>query len=162
MWMASPLYDLACARACVRARFVCNRMRTSTLALSLELSVRVTVADKRVVVAAGADADAVTLGFVELCVNAAANAWSRGVKIVDLSLSSSSSSSSSATTTVSSAAFFVIFPLGPVLPAPGQLFLNATCNTYTGSIEPEMSPARAFHLAVVWRRRVRDRCLTSI
>ncbi|KAH8999810.1 hypothetical protein EDB86DRAFT_2907443 [Lactarius hatsudake] len=128
--------------ACARARFAGNKMTTSTL---VEASARVS-ADRRVVVATGADVDAVTLGFVELCVNAAANVSSRGVGIVDLSLSSSSLSSSSTTTTVSFAVFFVFFPLGPVLPAPGQLFSNATCNTYTSSIEPELSPVRAFHL----------------
>ncbi|KAH9019917.1 hypothetical protein EDB83DRAFT_2433758 [Lactarius deliciosus] len=77
--------------------------------------------------------------------------------IVNLTLSFSLSSSSTITTT-----FFVIFPLGPVLPAPGQLFSNATCNTYTSSIEPELSLACTFHLAAVWLWRVRDRCLTDI
>ncbi|KAH8983256.1 hypothetical protein EDB86DRAFT_2967709 [Lactarius hatsudake] len=146
-----------CLRKCVR--FVGNGMTTSTLVLSLEASARVSVANRRVVVAAGADADAITLGYVELCVNAAANPWSRGL---DLSLSSSSSSSSSTSITVSFAAFFVIFPLGPVLPAPGQLFSNATCNTYTSSIEPELSPAHAFHLAAVWRWRCRDPYLCHV
>ncbi|KAH9069549.1 hypothetical protein EDB83DRAFT_439054 [Lactarius deliciosus] len=153
--------DTACARACERARFVGNSMTSSTLALSLGASARVSFADRRVVIAAGADADATTLGFVELCVNAAGNAWSRGVGILDLSLSSSLSSSSS-TTTVSYAAFFVFFPLGPVLPAPGQLFSNATCSTCTRSFEPALFPARAFLLAAVWRWRVRNRCLTGI
>ncbi|KAH8983253.1 hypothetical protein EDB86DRAFT_2967691, partial [Lactarius hatsudake] len=142
-----------CARACVRARFAGNGMTTSTLALPFEASARVSFTDRRVVVAAGADADATTLGFVELCVNATANASSRGVGILEVSLSSCSSSSSSTTTTVSCATFFVFFPLGPVLLAPGQLFSNATCSTCTSSFEPALSPARAFPLAAVWRWR---------
>ncbi|KAH9069471.1 hypothetical protein EDB83DRAFT_437408 [Lactarius deliciosus] len=107
---------------------------------------RVSFANRRVVVAAGADADAITLGFVELCVNAAANAWSRSVRILGLSLSSSSSSSSCTTTTVSFAAFFVIFPLGPMLPAPGQLFSNATCNTYNEFHRARIAPRPRFPL----------------
>ncbi|KAH9019909.1 hypothetical protein EDB83DRAFT_2433661 [Lactarius deliciosus] len=47
-------------RAC--ARFVDNGMTTPTLVLSLEASACVSFADRRVVVAAIADADAVTLG----------------------------------------------------------------------------------------------------
>ncbi|KAH9069559.1 hypothetical protein EDB83DRAFT_2373241 [Lactarius deliciosus] len=66
-----------------RARFVGNGMITSTLALSLEVSARISFANRRhvlLLIAAGADADAATLG---LSVNAAANAW---LKDMDLGL----------------------------------------------------------------------------
>ncbi|KAH8983646.1 hypothetical protein EDB92DRAFT_1561997 [Lactarius akahatsu] len=109
----------------VRARFVDNGMTASSLALSLEISARVSFANRRVplVVTSGADVGAATSGCVELYCRSYQR--SRGVRILDLSLYSSSSSSLSTITTVSLAAF-VLFPLGPVSPGPSQLFYNAT------------------------------------
>ncbi|KAH9069538.1 hypothetical protein EDB83DRAFT_2372996 [Lactarius deliciosus] len=69
------------ASARTRARFVGNGMITSTLALSLEVSARISFANRRhvlLLIAAGADADAATLG---LSVNAAANAWLKGMDL---------------------------------------------------------------------------------
>ncbi|KAH9069623.1 hypothetical protein EDB83DRAFT_2373812 [Lactarius deliciosus] len=65
--------------------------------LSLEVLAPVPFVNLRVLplVAADADTDAITLGFIESCVNASANAWSRGVRVLDLDLSFSPSSSSS-------------------------------------------------------------------
>ncbi|KAH9167696.1 hypothetical protein EDB89DRAFT_109429 [Lactarius sanguifluus] len=116
--------------------------------VSLEISARVSFTNRRVLplVAAGVDADAATLGFIELCVNAVANAWYLG-----LSFSSSSSSLSSTTTTVSLAAFFVFFPLGPVLTAP------ASCSQTQLAVRVRVPSNPNYPLPAVWRQRVRGR-----
>ena len=112
----------------------------------------------------GADADAATLGFAELYVNALDKARSRGMGILDLSFffSPSSSSSSSMTSTVCFASFFVLFFfLGLVPPGQYQLLSNASCSLCMSSSEPELSPARGFPFAVGRCSRVRSGCSTG-
>ena len=127
-------------------RFVDDETTGSTLRLSPEVSARVSCAKPRVLRLASAgtgaddDANAVTLGFADLCVNAAANAWSRDVVgFLDFSVFPCSSSSSSSTSSVSFACLiigFFFFGPQPGVAVPSQLFTNALYATCMRSLDP--------------------------
>ena len=153
-------------------RFVDDETTGSTLGLSPEVSTRVSCANRRVLrpLSAGTGADddarAVTLGFAELCVNAAASTWSRDVVgFLDFFLSSSSSSPSSSTTNVSFAGFFVVFffLFGPqggdcTIPVVLKRTLQRLHEIPGARI---VSRPRLSLEAAVWRSRVRSSCLTG-